>query len=78
VVSFTPLPVYLRGKNPQYPLDRLGGPQSQYGHGGEEKYLAISGIWTPAVQPAVRHCTDRAVSTPDSDVRGSVAFRVTI
>jgi hypothetical protein len=26
------------GKEPQYPLDRrLGGPQSQSGHGGEEK-----------------------------------------
>jgi hypothetical protein len=28
----------LRGKNPQYPLDRrLGGPQSRSGRGGEEK-----------------------------------------
>jgi len=27
-------------KNPKYPLDwRLGGPQSWYGHGGEEKNI---------------------------------------
>jgi hypothetical protein len=38
VVSFTPWPLYLRGKIPQYPLDRrLGGPQSQSGYGVEEK-----------------------------------------
>jgi hypothetical protein len=30
--------LYLQGKSPWYPLDRrLGGPQSQSGHGGEEK-----------------------------------------
>jgi hypothetical protein len=29
VVSFTPLPLYPRGKSPRYPLDRrLGGPQN--------------------------------------------------
>jgi hypothetical protein len=29
VVSFTPLPLYPRGKSPQHPLDRrLGGPQA--------------------------------------------------
>jgi hypothetical protein len=32
MVSFAPLPLYLRGKSPRYPLDRrLGGPQSQPG-----------------------------------------------
>jgi hypothetical protein len=36
--SYTPRPLYLRSKNPQYPWDRrLGGPQSQSGQGGEEK-----------------------------------------
>jgi hypothetical protein len=38
VVSFRSRPLYLQGKSPQYPLDRrLGGPQSQSGHGAEEK-----------------------------------------
>jgi hypothetical protein len=32
VVSFTPMPLYLRGKSPRYPLDRgLGGSQSLFG-----------------------------------------------
>jgi len=30
------------GKDPRYPLHRrLGGPQSQYGHGGEEKKFPV-------------------------------------
>jgi len=30
--------LYSQGKKPLYPLDRrLGGPQSQFGHGDEEK-----------------------------------------
>jgi hypothetical protein len=38
VVSFMPRPLYPQGKSPWYPLDRrLGGPQSRYEHGGEEK-----------------------------------------
>jgi hypothetical protein len=37
VVSFTPQPLYLQEKRPWYPLDRLGGPQSLSGGGGEEK-----------------------------------------
>jgi len=33
VVSFMPPPLYSRGKNPRYPLDRrFSGPQSQSGH----------------------------------------------
>jgi len=33
-------PLFPQGKSPQYLLDRrLGGPQSHYGHGGEEKNL---------------------------------------
>jgi hypothetical protein len=35
---FTPRPRNPPGKSPRYPLDRrLVGPQSRYGHGGEEK-----------------------------------------
>jgi hypothetical protein len=38
VVSFTPRPLYPKGKNPWYPWDRtLGGPQSRSGRAGEEK-----------------------------------------
>jgi hypothetical protein len=38
VVSFMPQPLYPWGKSHMYPVDRrLGGPQSQSGHGGDEK-----------------------------------------
>jgi len=37
-----PWHLYSPEKSPQYPLDRrLGGPQSQSGHGGEEKQSSI-------------------------------------
>jgi len=36
VVSFTPRPLYRRGKSPRYPLDRrLGGPQSLFSERGK-------------------------------------------
>jgi hypothetical protein len=43
LVSFTPLPLYPRGKSPRYPLDRrLGGPQSLSGHCGvENNFLTL-------------------------------------
>jgi hypothetical protein len=48
VVSFTPRPLYLRGKNPPYPFDRrLGGPQSRSGRYGEVKILGLTGTRTP-------------------------------
>jgi hypothetical protein len=38
IVSFMPSPLQPQGVSSQYPLDRrLGGPQSQSGHSGEEK-----------------------------------------
>jgi hypothetical protein len=38
VFSFTLRPLYPQGESPYYPLGRrLGGPQSRFGHGGEEK-----------------------------------------
>jgi hypothetical protein len=38
VVKFMPQPLYPQGRSSRYPLDRrLGGAQSIYGHGGEEK-----------------------------------------
>jgi len=40
MVSLTPRPLYLRGKNPWYPLNRrLGGPQSRSGRSDREKSL---------------------------------------
>jgi hypothetical protein len=45
VVSFTPRPLYPRGKIPRYPLDRrLGGPQNRSGRRREEKILDPTGI----------------------------------
>jgi hypothetical protein len=39
VVSFTPRSLYPQEKSPRYPFDRrLGGTQSRYGRGGEEKH----------------------------------------
>jgi hypothetical protein len=38
VVSFTPLPIYPRGKSPRYPfISRMGWPQGQSGRGSERK-----------------------------------------
>jgi hypothetical protein len=38
VVSIMLKTLYPQGKSPWYPLNRrLGGPQSRFGHGGEEK-----------------------------------------
>jgi len=46
-------PLYPQGKSPCYPLDRrLGGPQSQSGHGGEEKYSQpLPGLKPLIIQP---------------------------
>jgi hypothetical protein len=64
VVSFTPQPLYPRGKSPWYPLDRrLGGPQSRSGRGGEEKNSHSrreSNPRTPIVQPVAQRYTDWA------------------
>jgi hypothetical protein len=50
--SFTPRPLYPRGSNPRYPLNRrLGGPQDRSGRGGEKKIPAPAGNRTPVVQP---------------------------
>jgi hypothetical protein len=55
-VSFTPLPFYPQGESPWYPLDsRLGGPQSRYGRGGEEKnFQALSRLEPPIIQPVAQ------------------------
>jgi hypothetical protein len=59
VVSFTPRPLYPQGKSPWYPLDReLGGPQSQFGHGGEEKNSQPHpALEPPIIQPVAQRYT---------------------
>jgi hypothetical protein len=51
VVSFTARPLYPQGKSPWYPFDRsLGGPQSRFGHGGEEKnFQPLPGLEPPII-----------------------------
>jgi hypothetical protein len=40
VVSFTPRPLYPKGKSPRYPIYRkLGGTQNWFGRHGDEKIL---------------------------------------
>jgi hypothetical protein len=59
VVIFTSLPLYLRGKNPRYLLDRwLGGLGSRYGCSGDGKNLTLAGNRSLAVQPVVHRYTD--------------------
>jgi hypothetical protein len=73
VVSFAPLLLYLRGKRPQYPLDKpLGGPQSQSGRHGEEKILILIlivppiGIGTPTLGRPARSQSLYRLRYPDS------------
>jgi hypothetical protein len=48
VVSLTPRPLYPRGKNHRYPLDkRLGGTQCQSERHGDVKILTLTGNRTP-------------------------------
>jgi hypothetical protein len=58
VVSFTPRPLYLRGKSPRFPLyRRLGGPQSSAGYCGDSP----AGNRIPAVQSVASQYTDWAI-----------------
>jgi hypothetical protein len=62
VVSFTPLPLYSRGKSPRYPLDRrLGAPQSRSEERGEEKILDPTGTENsnPSAPSAVQPLASR-------------------
>jgi hypothetical protein len=60
VVSFTPLPLYLRGKGLQYPLDRrLGGAQILSRRCGEEKNLALPGIEPRPCSPSLEYAIPR-------------------
>jgi hypothetical protein len=54
VVSFTPWPLYTRGKSPRYALDtRLGGHQNRYGRRGEKKNLIPIGTRTPTMMMVI-------------------------
>jgi hypothetical protein len=58
VVSFRPLPLYIRGKNTRYSLDRrVGAPQSQSAC-WEEKNLGPSGNRTLAIKPVACRYTN--------------------
>jgi hypothetical protein len=54
-----PQPLHPQGKSPWYPLDRrLGGVQSRYGHGGENKNSQpLLGLEIPITQPIAQHYT---------------------
>jgi hypothetical protein len=60
-------PVYPRGNNPRYPLDRrLGGPQNRSGQRGEEKILDPIGTRSPSLflQPVASRYTDCTIPVP--------------
>jgi hypothetical protein len=65
VVRFMPRPLYPRGKNPLYPLDRkLGGPQNLSGRRGGEKILdpsQDSNFDSSVIQPVASGYTDRDI-----------------
>jgi hypothetical protein len=68
VVSFTPRPLYPRGKSPWYPLNsRLGGAQNWSGRRGEEKVLdpTVTRTATPrSFSPIAGRYTDCAFPAP--------------
>jgi hypothetical protein len=63
VVSFTPRPLYPRGKSPLCPLDRrLSGPESRSGRRGENSWPNRDSKFVPSdVQPVASHYTDSAI-----------------
>jgi hypothetical protein len=62
VVSFTPRPLYLRGKSPRCPLDRrLGRPQNRSDRHVEEKNFTPTGT---ILQLVANRYTDSAIAAP--------------
>jgi hypothetical protein len=67
VISFTPRPLYLRGKSPRWPLyRRFGGPQSRSGRHGEEKILALPRLELRLLRPPARNQSLYRLSYPGS------------
>jgi hypothetical protein len=63
VVTFTPLPLYPRRKNPRYPWDRkLGGPQRRARWYGNRTFVNLPGLERrlSVSQPVASRHTDRA------------------
>jgi hypothetical protein len=75
VASFTPRPLYPRGKNPLYSLDgRLGGPQNRSGRRGEKKsYLRRD---SNSDQPAASRYTEWMVAGTMEDTHPNFFFLV--
>jgi hypothetical protein len=64
VVSFTPRPLYPRGKSPQYQLDRrLGGPQSRSGRLGENCWPYQGLNSDPSVHLCLSESPSMSIST---------------
>jgi hypothetical protein len=58
VVSFTPRPLYSRGKGVQYPLDsRQGGPESRSVRRGDVINLAPTGSQTQPLSSRYTDCS---------------------
>jgi hypothetical protein len=63
ILSFTPQPLYPRGKSPRYPFDwRLSRSQNRSGRYGEEKICWDSNSDPSIVQPIANRYTDCTIS----------------
>jgi hypothetical protein len=58
VVSFTLRTLYMKVKNPWYPLSRrLGDPNCRSGRGEEKISQPLPGLDLPIIQPVAERCT---------------------
>jgi hypothetical protein len=76
VVSFTPQPLYPRGKSPRYPLDRrLGGPQSRSGHVQKRKSLTLPGLELQPLGRSARSQSLYRLRYPGTEVNYFSSYR---